>query len=84
MKPADRPPADALAERVTKLEELFTHLQRTVFELNQVLVEQGQRVDTLQARLDQLTRPSPSEPPNRCDRSTPRRSARRTIDALSS
>ena len=54
MKPDDRIAAGAIAERVTKLEELFTHLQRTVFDLNQVLIEQSQRVDAMQARLGQL------------------------------
>ena len=50
----DRMPIGDISERVTKLEELFTHLQRTVLELNQVLIEQGQRVDALQAKLAQL------------------------------
>lgn len=54
MESGERISIDSLSVRVTKLEELFTHLQRTVLELNQVLIEQGQRVDALQARLAQL------------------------------
>jgi uncharacterized coiled-coil protein SlyX len=54
MNPNDRAAANALAERVTKLEELFTHLQRTVLDLNQVLIEHGQRVDAMQAKLAQI------------------------------
>lgn len=54
MNSHDRVTADSIAERVTKLEELFTHLQRTVLDLNQVLIEHGQRVDAMQAKLAQL------------------------------
>jgi uncharacterized coiled-coil protein SlyX len=44
----------ALAERLTKLEELFTHLQQTVLDLNQVLIAQSRRVDALEAKLGQV------------------------------
>ena len=54
MKPNNGAAADSVAERVTKLEELFTHLQRTVLDLNQVLIEHGQRVDAMQAKLAQI------------------------------
>jgi len=54
MKPNNGAAADSVAERVTKLEELFTYLQRTVLDLNQVLIEHGQRVDAMQAKLAQI------------------------------
>jgi uncharacterized coiled-coil protein SlyX len=54
MKSHDLAAPDALAERITKLEELFTHLQRTVLDLNEVLIKHGQRVDAAEARLAQL------------------------------
>jgi uncharacterized coiled-coil protein SlyX len=42
------------AERLTRLEELFMHLQQTVLDLNQVLISQSRRIDALEARLAQL------------------------------
>jgi uncharacterized coiled-coil protein SlyX len=53
--PATPPPLDsALRERLTNLELLFTHLERTVAELNAVLLEQGRRLDRLAAALERL------------------------------
>jgi len=49
-------PADdqRLNERLMNLEMLFTHLERTMADLNTVLLEHGKRLDQLVSRLDQL------------------------------
>jgi uncharacterized coiled-coil protein SlyX len=52
-----RPQQDELSRltgRVTELETLYLHLQRTVQQLDEVVVEQQKRVDTLQARVERL------------------------------
>ncbi len=41
--------------RVTELETLFTHLQRTIHELNNVVVEQDRRLAAMDHMLKQLT-----------------------------
>ena len=41
-------------ERLIQLEALFTHLQRTVQELDQVIVDQSRRIDLLQRDLKML------------------------------
>ena len=45
---------EPLAERITRLEELFTHLQRTVLDLNEVVIECQRRVDALDAKVLRL------------------------------
>lgn len=47
-------PSNLLAGRVTKLEELFTHLQRTLLDLNEVVIACQRRVDLLEARFTRL------------------------------
>lgn len=47
-------PTNSLAERVTKLEELFTHLQRTLLDLNEVVIDCHRRVDLLDAKVSRL------------------------------
>lgn len=47
--------AQQLATRVTDLEMLFTHLQRTVHDLDQVLVQQQRRFDAMEQTLRRLT-----------------------------
>jgi uncharacterized coiled-coil protein SlyX len=41
--------------RVTELETLFTHLQRTLHELNAVVIEQDKRLAAMERRVKQLT-----------------------------
>lgn len=45
---------DSLAERVTQLETLFTHLQRTLQDLNEAVIGQGKQFDVLASRLSQV------------------------------
>jgi uncharacterized coiled-coil protein SlyX len=59
-----------MEERLTKLEELFLHLQRTVQELDQAVIEAHKRMDAIEAQqrwtarqLDTLA--SESEAPRR-------------------
>lgn len=42
---------EALAARVTELETLFTHLQRTVGELDQVVLAQQKRLESLEGKV---------------------------------
>ncbi len=50
-----------LAERITNLEMLFTHLERTLADLNTVLLEHGRRLDELHARFERMqSQPEPS------------------------
>src|SRR6185437_1368907 len=49
------PSNDRNAERLTQLEEFCTFLQRTVNELDQVVLSQQRRIDSLEARLSRLT-----------------------------
>ena len=44
-----------LSARVTELEVLFTHLQKTIQELNQVILQQGRQTDRLATQLSQLS-----------------------------
>jgi len=37
-----------LEVRLTELEFVVTHLQRTIQDLNEVIIDQGKRIDTLQ------------------------------------
>lgn len=37
--------------RLTELEFVVTHLQRTIHDLNEVIVDQGKRLDTLQREI---------------------------------
>ena len=45
-------PADRLPERVIELEALFTYLQRTVSELDQVVLAQQKRLELLERKVD--------------------------------
>jgi len=42
---------DRLNQRVVELEELFTHLQRTLSELDQAVLAQQKRLETLDRRI---------------------------------
>jgi len=48
-EPSD--PLQLLAERVTELEALFTHLSRTLQELDGVVVEQQKQIAALERKL---------------------------------
>lgn len=52
--PCENDPTSLIADRVTKLEELFTHLQRTLLELNEVVIECHRRTDLLEEKLSRL------------------------------
>ncbi len=45
-----------LAVRLTELEELFTHQQRTIQDLDDVAVQQNKRLTGLETRLEQAAR----------------------------
>ena len=47
-------PLERVAERVTKLEELLTHLQQTLQDLSAVAVEQSQRLERIERGLAQM------------------------------
>lgn len=47
---------ERLAARVTELEELLTHFERTVQDLNEVLLQVQNRLDTLESRLEKLSK----------------------------
>jgi SlyX protein len=51
--PQDEPLA-LLSARMTELEGLFTHLQRTVQELDQVVLAQQRRIEVLEAQVLRL------------------------------
>lgn len=58
MNPASPGPAEdrpretpQLAQRLQSLEELYMHLQRTVQDLDQVIIEQGKRLAALEEQL---------------------------------
>lgn len=51
MSSEDHSHLEPLAERITRLEELFTHLQQTVLDLNEVVIECQRRVDALDAKI---------------------------------
>jgi SlyX protein len=53
--PIDRKPSDErLAARVTELETLCTHLQRTVGELDEVVLAQQRQIDALVRSYERL------------------------------
>ena len=43
-----------LTDRVTELEMLYMHLQRTVQELNEVVIQYEKRLDTLESGMGRL------------------------------
>lgn len=45
----------ALAARLTELETLFTHLQRTLTELDKVVFEQAKKIDALERRFVRIS-----------------------------
>jgi len=47
---------DPLAHRVTALEELLTHFERTVSDLDGVVRQTHDRLDTLQRRIEMVER----------------------------
>lgn len=49
-------PREQLVARVTELEELFTHFERTIQDLNEVVLGVQQRLDTLENRLENLSK----------------------------
>ena len=51
----DETQSKALEARVTELEMLFTHLQRTVQDLNEVVLDQKGQIERLEDRLDRVT-----------------------------
>jgi uncharacterized coiled-coil protein SlyX len=46
--------ADKLFARVTDLEVLFTHLQRSVHDLDKVILDQQKQIDGLRGQLSRL------------------------------
>lgn len=54
MNPSDRSDVKALQTRVIELEELLTHHQHTVSQLDEIVAEQAKRIDDLQKRYGQL------------------------------
>lgn len=51
------------AERLTNLELLFTHLERQLAELNQVVLDQSKQIELLQRQIRILQSP-PDETPS--------------------
>jgi uncharacterized coiled-coil protein SlyX len=51
---ADQDAADRLADRVTELEALFMHLQRSVHDLDKVILDQQKQLDGLRGQLSRL------------------------------
>ena len=49
-------PLELLAARQLDLETRYTHLQRTVDELNEVMIDQGRKIDSLERKLALLAR----------------------------
>lgn len=45
---------DRLTDRVTELEVLFTHLQRSVQDLDKVILDQQKQIDALRGQLARL------------------------------
>jgi len=41
-------------ERITEVECILMHLQKTVLDLNEVIIEQGKSIDKLQREIKQL------------------------------
>ena len=46
---------EALSQRLQDMEELFMHLQRTVSDLDQVIVAQGKKLDELEKQIGGAT-----------------------------
>jgi uncharacterized coiled-coil protein SlyX len=66
--PADDAPHDPrLADRLTNLETMFTHLERLVADLNAVLLEHGRRLDELAAQLERMRSVAESGPDEELD-----------------
>ena len=67
--PPQTPSQPSAEERLTALEELFTHLQQTTQTLNEVLIEQGRRLAQLEREVnhfgDQLRTSLLAEPTER-------------------
>ena len=47
--------AEQLGVRVTQLEELLTHMQRTVQDLHDVILDQNKRIDVLERHVQERT-----------------------------
>ena len=60
-----------LAARLTELEELLTHQQRTIQDLNDVAVQQNKRLTGLETRLEQMARQVASLVDSITDEDTP-------------
>ena len=54
MSAADPTTLDRLSQRVTDLEMLFTHLQRSVQDLDKVILDQQKQIDALRAQIGRL------------------------------
>ena len=54
MSVADQTMLDRLSQRVTDLEMLFTHLQRSVQDLDKVILDQQKQIDALRAQIGRL------------------------------
>lgn len=48
------PPADRLPERITELEMLLTHLQRSVQDLDKVILDHQKQIDGLRGELSRI------------------------------
>lgn len=51
---ADRSRGDDLKARLTELESLVTHFERTVDQLNEVVTDQANRIETLERQTTHL------------------------------
>ncbi len=56
MSTSESDPVGRLDARITKLEELLTHLQRTVDDLNEAVVQVQRRLDSLASETARLGR----------------------------
>lgn len=45
---------ESMQERITEVECILMHLQKTVVDLNQVIIDQGKSIDKLQREIRQL------------------------------
>lgn len=69
-------PEPSPTQRLTSIEELLTHFERTLAELNSVVLEQAGRIAALEQRLARLTEEvdtvaAQSEPPRRLEDDKP-------------
>lgn len=55
MSTEEAPSNERFSERITQLEEFCTFLQRTVNELDHVVLKQQQRIESLETRLVRMT-----------------------------